>query len=112
MLSSVIEALGLIANISVESQVLDLLLVFFAFVSGYDLCSLTVPWLTYLSFCRLLHVKVLYHTPKSSLSHWDDERGAHILSVGDLPFFVSSFTFKILIKLLEGISGGLHEIEY
>ncbi|KAK4749073.1 hypothetical protein SAY87_026522 [Trapa incisa] len=53
MLSPVLEALGHIANISVESQ-------------------------------------VLYHTPKSSFSHWDDERGAHIFSVGDLPFFVNS----------------------
>ncbi|PNY16750.1 GPI transamidase component pig-s-like protein [Trifolium pratense] len=34
--------------------------------------------------------QVLYHTPKSSFSYWDDEHGSHIFSTQDLPFFVNS----------------------
>ncbi|XP_019450086.1 PREDICTED: GPI transamidase component PIG-S [Lupinus angustifolius] len=34
--------------------------------------------------------QVLYHTPKSSFSYWDDEHGSHIFSTKDLPFFVNS----------------------
>lgn len=34
--------------------------------------------------------QVLYHTPKSSFSSWDDEHGSHIFSTQDLPFFVNS----------------------
>ncbi|MCH95711.1 GPI transamidase component PIG-S-like, partial [Trifolium medium] len=31
--------------------------------------------------------QVLYHTPKSSFSYWDDKHGSHIFSTQDLPFF-------------------------
>ncbi|MED6185942.1 hypothetical protein PIB30_061993 [Stylosanthes scabra] len=34
--------------------------------------------------------QVLYHTPKSSFSYWDDAHGSHIFSTNDLPFFVNS----------------------
>jgi phosphatidylinositol glycan class S len=34
--------------------------------------------------------QVLYHTPKSSFSYWDEEHGSHIFSTQDLPFFVNS----------------------
>ncbi|XP_028765255.1 GPI transamidase component PIG-S isoform X2 [Neltuma alba] len=34
--------------------------------------------------------QVLYYTPKSSLSFWDDRHGSHIFSTKDLPFFVNS----------------------
>ncbi|XP_054780716.1 uncharacterized protein LOC129288227 [Prosopis cineraria] len=34
--------------------------------------------------------QVLYYTPKSSLSFWDDKHGSHIFSTKDLPFFVNS----------------------
>ncbi|GAB2210282.1 hypothetical protein Droror1_Dr00015545 [Drosera rotundifolia] len=34
--------------------------------------------------------QILYHTPKSFFSHWDDEKGSHIFSTQDLPFFVNS----------------------
>ncbi|QHN77728.1 uncharacterized protein DS421_19g655230 [Arachis hypogaea] len=32
--------------------------------------------------------QVLYYTPKSSFSYWDDIHGSHIFSTKDLPFFV------------------------
>lgn len=34
--------------------------------------------------------QVLYHTPKSSLSSWDDKLGSYTFSTNDLPFFVNS----------------------
>ncbi|KAM3325833.1 GPI transamidase component PIG-S-like [Capsicum chacoense] len=34
--------------------------------------------------------QVLYHTPKSSYSYWDDTQGSYIFSTKDLPFFVNS----------------------
>ncbi|KAG2404820.1 uncharacterized protein HKW66_Vig0244670 [Vigna angularis] len=34
--------------------------------------------------------QVLYHTPKSSFSYWDDKHGSHIFTAKDLPFFVNS----------------------
>lgn len=34
--------------------------------------------------------QILYHTPKSFFSHWDDQRGAYIYNSKDLPFFVNS----------------------
>ncbi|KAL3828912.1 hypothetical protein ACJIZ3_017714 [Penstemon smallii] len=34
--------------------------------------------------------QVLYHTPKSSFSSWDDKLDSYIFSVKDLPFFVNS----------------------
>lgn len=34
--------------------------------------------------------QVLYHTPKSSFSYWDDKHSSHIFSTKDLPFFVNS----------------------
>ncbi|XP_059296497.1 uncharacterized protein LOC132049639 [Lycium ferocissimum] len=34
--------------------------------------------------------QVLYHTPKSSYSYWDDMQGSYIFSTKDLPFFVNS----------------------
>ncbi|KAL9275507.1 GPI transamidase component PIG-S-like protein [Drosera capensis] len=37
-----------------------------------------------------LESQILYHTPKSFFSHWDDEKGSYIFSTRDLPFFVNS----------------------
>ncbi|CAD5195760.1 unnamed protein product [Musa acuminata subsp. malaccensis] len=34
--------------------------------------------------------QVLYHTPKSSNSYWDEKYGGYIFSLRDLPFFVNS----------------------
>ncbi|XP_073151492.1 uncharacterized protein [Henckelia pumila] len=34
--------------------------------------------------------QVLYHTPKSSFSYWDEQLGSYIFSAKDLPFFVNS----------------------
>nr|GME21046.1 GPI transamidase component PIG-S [Ipomoea batatas] len=34
--------------------------------------------------------QVLYHTPKSSFSGWDEKQGSYIFSIKDLPFFVNS----------------------
>ncbi|AQK98873.1 GPI transamidase component PIG-S-related [Zea mays] len=34
--------------------------------------------------------QVLYHTPKSSYSYFDDKLGGNFLSMGDIPFFVNS----------------------
>ncbi|RZB52353.1 GPI transamidase component PIG-S [Glycine soja] len=34
--------------------------------------------------------QVLYHTPKSSFSYWDDKHGSHMFRTEDLPFFVNS----------------------
>ncbi|XP_010685048.2 uncharacterized protein LOC104899537 isoform X2 [Beta vulgaris subsp. vulgaris] len=34
--------------------------------------------------------QILYHTPKSFFSHWDDHTGAYIYNTKDLPFFVNS----------------------
>ncbi|KAJ7950461.1 GPI transamidase component PIG-S, related protein [Quillaja saponaria] len=34
--------------------------------------------------------QVLYHTPKSSFSFWDDKHNSHLFSTKDLPFFVNS----------------------
>ncbi|KAL5562126.1 hypothetical protein UlMin_031873 [Ulmus minor] len=34
--------------------------------------------------------QVLYHTPKSSFSYWDDSLGSYVFSTKDLPFFVNS----------------------
>ncbi|PIN03709.1 GPI transamidase complex, GPI17/PIG-S component [Handroanthus impetiginosus] len=34
--------------------------------------------------------QVLYHTPKSSFSYWDDKLGSYIFTTNDLPFFVNS----------------------
>nr|GMD28019.1 GPI transamidase component PIG-S [Ipomoea batatas] len=53
LLAPIVQALGPIADISVESQ-------------------------------------VLYYTPKSSFSGWDEKQGSYIFSIKDLPFFVNS----------------------
>lgn len=34
--------------------------------------------------------QVLYHTPKSSFSYWDEQLGSYIFSTKNLPFFVNS----------------------
>ncbi|XP_057781038.1 uncharacterized protein LOC130999517 isoform X1 [Salvia miltiorrhiza] len=34
--------------------------------------------------------QVLYHTPKSSFSYWDEKLGSYIFTTKDLPFFVNS----------------------
>lgn len=34
--------------------------------------------------------QVLYHTPKASISYWDNNLGSYVFSTKDLPFFVNS----------------------
>ncbi|KAL3616330.1 hypothetical protein CASFOL_039720 [Castilleja foliolosa] len=34
--------------------------------------------------------QVLYHTPKSSFSYWDEKLGGYVFTTNDLPFFVNS----------------------
>ncbi|KAM7262994.1 hypothetical protein ACFE04_000677 [Oxalis oulophora] len=65
LLAPVIEALGPVANISVESQ-------------------------------------VLYHTPKSSLSYWDDKWNSYIFTSKDLPFFVNSNEWHLDTSIAAG----------
>ncbi|XP_028100250.1 GPI transamidase component PIG-S isoform X2 [Camellia sinensis] len=65
LLAPIIEALGPVANISVESQ-------------------------------------VLYHTPKSSFSYWDDELESYIFSAKDLPFFVNSNEWHLDTSIAAG----------
>ncbi|KAL7246967.1 hypothetical protein ACSBR2_001973 [Camellia fascicularis] len=65
LLAPIIEALGPVANISVESQ-------------------------------------ILYHTPKSSFSYWDDELESYIFSAKDLPFFVNSNEWHLDTSIAAG----------
>jgi hypothetical protein len=44
--------------------------------------------------------QVLYHTPKSSFSYWDEEHGSHIFSTQDLPFFVCSMVLCLVLFYL------------
>ncbi|KAK1282650.1 hypothetical protein QJS10_CPB22g00685 [Acorus calamus] len=37
-----------------------------------------------------LESQVLYHTPKSSLSYWDEKLRSYVFSIRDLPFFANS----------------------
>ncbi|KAM4070567.1 hypothetical protein ACB094_12G174900 [Castanea mollissima] len=65
LLAPIIKALGPVANISVESQ-------------------------------------VLYHTPKSSFSFWDDKRKGYIFTTKDLPFFVNSNEWHLDTSIAAG----------
>ncbi|XP_057508884.1 uncharacterized protein LOC130791671 [Actinidia eriantha] len=46
--------------------------------------------------------QVLYHTPKSSFSYWDDELKSYILSTKDLPFFVNSNEWHLDTSIAAG----------
>ncbi|KAI4356378.1 hypothetical protein L6164_000405 [Bauhinia variegata] len=46
--------------------------------------------------------QVLYHTPKSSFSFWDDKHGSHIFSTKDLPFFVNSNEWHLDTSIAAG----------
>ncbi|MFS7954058.1 putative phosphatidylinositol-glycan biosynthesis class S protein [Helianthus anomalus] len=46
--------------------------------------------------------QVLYHTPKSSYSYWDDEHESHIFSTKDLPFFVNSNEWHLDTSIAAG----------
>lgn len=65
LLAPIIQALGPIASVNVESQ-------------------------------------VLYHTPKSSFSYWDEELKASIFNIRDLPFFVNSNEWHLDTSLAAG----------
>uniref|UniRef100_A0A7N2LLK1 Uncharacterized protein n=1 Tax=Quercus lobata TaxID=97700 RepID=A0A7N2LLK1_QUELO len=65
LLAPIIKALGPVANISVESQ-------------------------------------VLYHTPKSSFSFWDDKRKGYIFSTNKIPFFVNSNEWHLDTSIAAG----------
>lgn len=94
-MTPIIEALGPVANISVESQVLLSFYLedirefqnFTLFnVFGYDL------------FVFSVRVQVLYHTPKSSFSYWDGELESYIFSTKHLPFFVCSHSYSSICR--------------
>ncbi|TXG54125.1 hypothetical protein EZV62_019381 [Acer yangbiense] len=65
VLAPIMEVLGPIANISVESQ-------------------------------------VLYHTPKSSFSYWDEKQNSYIFNTKDLPFFVNSNEWHLDTSIAAG----------
>ncbi|PON36031.1 Phosphatidylinositol-glycan biosynthesis class S protein [Parasponia andersonii] len=46
--------------------------------------------------------QVLYHTPKSSFSYWDDKWGSFIFSTDDLPFFVNSNEWHLDTSIAAG----------
>ncbi|KAH7517572.1 hypothetical protein FEM48_Zijuj09G0079100 [Ziziphus jujuba var. spinosa] len=46
--------------------------------------------------------QVLYHTPKSSFSYWDDKLGSYIFSTKDLPFFVNSNEWHLDTSIAAG----------
>lgn len=46
--------------------------------------------------------QVLYHTPKSSFSYWDDKRESYIFSIKDLPFFVNSNEWHLDTSIAAG----------
>ncbi|KDP26366.1 hypothetical protein JCGZ_17524 [Jatropha curcas] len=46
--------------------------------------------------------QVLYHTPKSSFSSWDEKLGSYIFSVKDLPFFVNSNEWHLDTSIAAG----------
>lgn len=57
--------------------------------------------------------QVLYHTPKSFFSHWDDLRSSYIFSSRDLPFFVNSNEWHLdTITAAGGRSKILHIVVY
>lgn len=76
LLAPVIQALGPIANVNVESQ-------------------------------------VLYHTPKSSFSYWDEELKSYVFNTRDLPFFVNSNEWHLDASVAAGgRSKVLHFVVY
>ncbi|XP_021736956.1 GPI transamidase component PIG-S-like [Chenopodium quinoa] len=46
--------------------------------------------------------QILYHTPKSFFSYWDDQRGAYIYDSKDLPFFVNSNEWHLDTSIAAG----------
>ncbi|KAL2556990.1 GPI transamidase component PIG-S-related [Forsythia ovata] len=46
--------------------------------------------------------QVLYHTPKSSFSFWDDKLDSYIFSAKDLPFFVNSNEWHLDTSVVAG----------
>lgn len=46
--------------------------------------------------------QVLYHTPKSSFSSWDEKLGSYVFSVKDLPFFVNSNEWHLDTSIAAG----------
>ncbi|KAL0440096.1 UNVERIFIED_CONTAM: GPI transamidase component PIG-S [Sesamum latifolium] len=49
--------------------------------------------------------QVLYHTPKSSFSYWDDKLGSYIFTRNDLPFFDLKKIFEVFIGQLRQLFG-------
>ncbi|KAK9281628.1 hypothetical protein L1049_004531 [Liquidambar formosana] len=46
--------------------------------------------------------QVLYHTPKSSFSYWDDKWNGYVFSTKDLPFFVNSNEWHLDTSIAAG----------
>lgn len=46
--------------------------------------------------------QILYHTPKSFLSEWDDQRHSYIFNTKDLPFFVNSYEWHLDTSIVAG----------
>ncbi|KAL0352422.1 UNVERIFIED_CONTAM: GPI transamidase component PIG-S [Sesamum calycinum] len=49
--------------------------------------------------------QVLYHTPKSSFSYWDEKLGSYIFTRSDLPFFDLKKIFEVFIGQLRQLFG-------
>ncbi|KAL2232030.1 UNVERIFIED_CONTAM: GPI transamidase component PIG-S [Sesamum indicum] len=49
--------------------------------------------------------QVLYHTPKSSFSYWDDTLGSYIFTRNDLPFFDLKKIFEVFLGQLRQLFG-------
>ncbi|GAB4830238.1 hypothetical protein Ancab_019879 [Ancistrocladus abbreviatus] len=57
--------------------------------------------------------QILYHTPKSFSSGWDDERSSYVFSTKDLPFFVNSNEWHLDTSIAAGgRSKVLHTVIY
>ncbi|KAL0744215.1 hypothetical protein Bca4012_085728 [Brassica carinata] len=52
--------------------------------------------------------QVLYHTPKSSFSSWDEKLQSYIFGTSDLPFFVRTFSQKLHKYIPSGKECPLH----
>lgn len=46
--------------------------------------------------------QILFHTPKSFLSHWDEHRRSYVFNTKDLPFFVNSNEWHLDTSIVAG----------
>ncbi|KAG0496719.1 hypothetical protein HPP92_001410 [Vanilla planifolia] len=73
------------------------------------------PVLEALAPIAVIHTEsqVLYHTPKSSFSNWDESFGGNLFGIRDLPFFVNSNEWHLDTSIAAtGRSKILHFVVY